>query len=153
MRQAAMVEETPFTEDAQPALLGAVVNRTRLLLVEDQWEVRMGLAFALREHGYVVHEAEDGIDAFDQLNLGQANPRAIPNIDLLVTDLRMPGLDGLGLMARVRELDWAMPIVLVSAYLDTTAAAEARRCGAAALIEKPVCVDRLLHSIDRVMAP
>jgi CheY-like chemotaxis protein len=112
-------------EQALPAL--------RVLLVEDHSEMRRLLASVLRADGHVVVEASDGLEALTPL-LGRPGD---PEIDLVVTDVRMPGCTGLDLLAFVRLERPLMPVVLITGFGDAATHAEARQLGAAAIFDKP----------------
>jgi two-component system, response regulator, stage 0 sporulation protein F len=104
-----------------------------VLLVEDHLEMRRLLASLLRSDGHQVIEASDGLKALGPL-LGR---RGDPEVDLLVTDLRMPGCTGLELLAFVRLERPETPVVLITAFADAATHAEAARLGAAAVFDKP----------------
>jgi len=87
-----------------------------ILLVDDEELVRVATADMLRDLGHVVVEASGGAQA-----LGKLGARL--QVDLVVTDYRMPRMDGAELAARIRELHPAMPILLVTGYTDFTGAA------------------------------
>jgi len=112
-------------EHALPAL--------RVLLVEDHLEMRRLLASVLRADGHVVVEASDGLEALNPL-LGRPGD---PEIDLVVTDVRMPGCTGLDLLAFVRLEKPLMPVVLITGFGDIATHTEARRLGATAIFDKP----------------
>lgn len=82
-----------------------------ILLVEDEFIIRFALADSLRDFGYRVLEAGDGLEAFDILNSGQC-------IDLMVTDVHMPGgVDGIELAKRSKMLVPGRPVIVCSAHL------------------------------------
>ncbi|OLD45753.1 MAG: hypothetical protein AUI48_11440 [Chloroflexi bacterium 13_1_40CM_2_68_14] len=112
-------------EHALPAL--------RILLVEDQLEMRRLLVSVLQADGHVVVEASDGLQALTPL-LGRPGD---PEIDLVVTDVRMPRCTGLDLLAFVRLERPLMPVVLITGFGDAPTHAEARRLGATAIFDKP----------------
>ena len=102
----------------------------RLLLVDDDDGVREILGFQLREAGVDVTAVADGESA-----LAAFSPGAF---DLVLTDVRMPGMSGLELLAQVRELDPEVEVILISAYADVEKAVEAMRTGASDYLTKPV---------------
>lgn len=79
----------------------------RLLVVEDEEDMREALCYGLRKHGYAVDAAGDGADA---VQLCQIN-----DYDLIVLDLNLPGLDGMEVLKRVRILNGAVKILILSA--------------------------------------
>jgi CheY-like chemotaxis protein len=81
----------------------------RVLIVDDEPFIRYTVADELEHAGWLVVEAADGAEAIDVLETGDA-------IDLMVTDIRMPGFDGWTLAERARELRPGLPILYVSGF-------------------------------------
>jgi CheY-like chemotaxis protein len=94
-----------------------------LLLVDDSPDIRFTFATVLRRDGWEVETADSGEDALALFDPARH--------DVLVVDYSMPGMDGLELIARLHERPDAVPVVLFSAYLDDTVAAQAKELGAA----------------------
>jgi DNA-binding NtrC family response regulator len=113
------------------------------LVVDDREAVREVLREQLTELGHRVYEAGDGQEALHLL-------RRCP-IDLIVSDVRMPNLDGLGLARRIGR--GHPPIVLFSAHGDVPTAVEAMRVGAVDFIEMPIAPEELARRIDQHLAP
>jgi two-component system, response regulator, stage 0 sporulation protein F len=115
-------------------LVNEPVPRLRHVLVaEDHLEMRWLLVSLLQSEGHQVVEASDGLKALAALLRRPGKPE----IDLLVTDLRMPGCSGLDLLAFVRLERPEMPVVLITAFGDSATHLDARRLGAAAVLDKP----------------
>jgi CheY-like chemotaxis protein len=110
----------------------------RVLLVEDAPFLRYAFGRLLRLHGFEVLEANDGQDALD--NVIDFNP------DMVVTDLMMPGMDGVELIRRLREDPRTAEVPILAITADATELAEkrARQAGAADFITKPVDLPSLL---------
>jgi len=123
----------------------------RVLLAEDDPELRRIFATALRRAGYRVVEARDGGEVIDHIAPGRWNPDD-EGFAALVADVRMPRLSGLDVLAALRFTRWATPVILVSAYCDQETRAEAEELGAAVLLEKPVPLDRLVFTVRRAAA-
>lgn len=115
----------------------------RVLVVDDDSGVRYTLRGALEDAGYTVEEAADGATA-----LARLEPFAP---DLLVTDLRMPGMDGLALLRVVKARRPAMPVVLVTAHGSERAAVDAMKGGAWDYLRKPFEIDELLAVVTRAV--
>jgi DNA-binding NtrC family response regulator len=116
-------------------------GKGRILVVDDEANARTALAELLRDEGYTVETAADGFKALPKLD--DFAP------DLLLTDLRMPGMDGLELMAKARELDAEMVVVLMTAHGAVDSAVAAMRQGAADYLAKPINMDELVIVLAR----
>jgi two-component system response regulator HydG len=113
----------------------------RILVVDDEASARSGLELLLRQEGYDVDTAADGTQA---LEIAAERPP-----DVTVTDLRMPGMDGIELAKKLREPFPRMPIILVTAVGEVNSAVRAMRAGADDYLVKPLDFDELLLAIDR----
>jgi two-component system response regulator HydG len=120
-----------------------VNNKARVLVVDDEATARSGLEKLLKQDGYTVDTAGDGNEAVEI-----ANDRPP---DVVVTDLRMPVMDGMGLLKKLREQDPGIPVIVVTAFGDVSSAVGAMRAGADDYLTKPVDVDALLISIERAL--
>ncbi|HWP58633.1 MAG TPA: sigma-54 dependent transcriptional regulator [Candidatus Acidoferrales bacterium] len=114
-----------------------------ILVVEDQDSAREVLCELLRDQGYNVLEASDGTAA---VNLVKEN-----NLDLVLTDLRLPGLDGLAILKCVREVSPQTLLILMTAHASVDTAIEALRLGAQDYIIKPLIFDDVLRKVRHVM--
>src|SRR4029453_16303714 len=101
----------------------AISSKGRILIVDDEANARTALAELLRDEGYTIETAADGFKALPKLE--EFAP------DLLLTDLRMPGMGGLGLMGKARERDPETVVVLMTAHGAVDSAVAAMRQGAA----------------------
>jgi DNA-binding NtrC family response regulator len=114
-----------------------------ILVAEDQDAARVSLCELLREEGYQVHEAADGASAvrlIDQLDL-----------DLVLTDLRIPGPDGLQVLKHIREVSPQTLAILMTAYASVDTAVEALHLGAQDYIIKPLIFADVLGKVRRLM--
>jgi two-component system, NtrC family, response regulator HydG len=119
-------------------------TKARILVVDDEPNARSGLEKLLRQDGYEVDVADDGATAL--LIAGDRPP------DLVVTDLKMPRMDGVELLKRLRAQDVDMPVLMVTAFGDVASAVKAMRAGAEDYLTKPVDFDTLSLSIERSLA-
>jgi two-component system response regulator HydG len=117
------------------------MSKVRILVVDDEAPARAGLEKLLKQAGYDVATAGDGVEA-----LAAAAERAP---DVVVTDLKMPNMDGMTLLTKLREQDVELPVIVTTAFGDVNAAVAAMRGGAADFITKPVDFDVLSVSIER----
>ncbi|MDE2120300.1 MAG: sigma-54-dependent Fis family transcriptional regulator [Betaproteobacteria bacterium] len=109
---------------------------SRVLIVEDDPEVRHGIAQALDLAGLgAVLPLPDAEQALRAVEPGM---RAV-----VVTDVRLPGIDGLQLLVRLKALDPALPVIVITGHGDVQTAVEAMRAGAADFLEKPFSSERL----------
>ncbi|HEX4054045.1 MAG TPA: sigma-54 dependent transcriptional regulator [Tepidisphaeraceae bacterium] len=115
----------------------------RILIVDDQDMMRDSLAQILVREGHEVVAAVDGASAVARL--GPAR------FDLLITDLRMPKMSGLELMAEARRLRPDMPVVLMTAFATVSNAVEAMKLGAYDYIQKPFNGDEIKLLVDRTL--
>ena len=119
------------------------MNKNRILVVDDDATARDVLRKLLASSDYDVTTADDGAVA-----LALASEVAP---DLVVTDLEMPNLDGMGLLAKLRTQDPSLPVIVTTGLNDVDTAVEAMRMGAADFLTKPVDFDLLLVSIERAL--
>jgi two-component system, NtrC family, response regulator AtoC len=104
-------------------------ERKQILVVDDEPNLRRVLSAQLMRDGYEVHTAEDGASGLAMLQEH--------HIDLVITDLKMPRMDGLELLRRALELDGELPVVMITAHGTVDNAVEALKTGAFDYITKP----------------
>lgn len=109
-------------------------DHQRIWVVDDDRSVRFVLATALRDAGYDVDGFDSAASALQALGT-----RAVP--DLLFTDVRMPGEDGLKLLDRLKQAHPQLPVIVMSAYTDVASTAGAFRGGAQEFLSKPFDLD------------
>ncbi len=116
-----------------------------IMTVDDSASVRQMVAFTLKGAGYTVVEAVDGKDALAKLPTAQ--------IHMMITDLNMPNLDGIGLIKEVRALPAYkfIPIVMLTTESQDTKKQEGKSAGATGWIVKPFKPDQLLAVIKKVL--
>lgn len=120
---------------------------TRVLVVDDRPDVRLSFMYLLAACGFHAAEAQDGIRALEYLDRE-------PATDIILTDLDMPGMDGVQLLRAVHARHSRPPrvIVMTGSVLETdVAVAEARRAGAAAVLVKPISQVALQQAIREVL--
>ena len=113
-------------------------------IVDDEEPVRKSLAFLLTMSGYTVRQHESAV----------AFLSVAPTIrnGCLVTDLRMPDVDGIELLQRLRKLSSPIPAIVITGHGDVPLAVEAMKAGAFDFIEKPFKDDVLISAVDRAIA-
>ena len=118
-------------------------RRDRILIVDDDRDARELIGQVLAEAGYLVEVAADGFEAMAKL------PRALP--DLVLTDLRMPGMHGVDLAQRIRR-ESDVPVVLTTGNETFDLCTDSEAYGAVACLMKPINLDELLWTIDCALA-
>ena len=108
---------------------------SRLLVVDDDIQLLSALAAALQLKGHTVVTASNGIEAVTKLENTAVNA--------VITDLRMPGMDGLELLHHVRKTGSAMPVIIISAFGSVRTVVEAIKSGASDFLLKPFSYDAL----------
>jgi FixJ family two-component response regulator len=109
-------------------------------LVDDDPDVRVGMHALLRSFGYRVSLYPDAQQFLDA---------GFADIDCVVSDVQMPGMDGLELLVRLRASDAGPPCILMTAFTDAPIRARALRTGAACFLAKPIDADALAACIAR----
>lgn len=116
-----------------------------ILVVEDEYALRDYLKFVLEEKGYHVLEAANGIDAVDVYTAHRER------IALVISDLGMPKLDGIGLLRRILEISPTAKIILASGYIDTHQRSEMFRLGAKHVFQKPYHGKEILLRVREIL--
>ena len=116
-----------------------------ILLVDDSASMREMVSFTLKEAGHDVSEAEDGVIALDFAR-GKS-------VNLVITDVNMPNMDGITLTAELRKLpDYKfIPILILTTETGTVKKEQGKVAGATGWIEKPFDPDNLLSTVNRVL--
>jgi DNA-binding NtrC family response regulator len=97
----------------------------------------------LKEEGYLVETSENGMDALEKIKL--------KNIDLAIVDIKMPGMDGIELLQKSKEIDPDLPVLVMTAYASVDTAVQAMKEGAFDYIVKPFNPENVSHVIDRAL--
>lgn len=113
-----------------------------VLVVDDEKNVRLTLRQALEDLGLTVDTADDGTEALSRLDEA--------DYDLMLLDLRMPGLDGLETLERTRRQASDLPVVIVTAHGTVKNAVQAMRRGAVDVLLKPISLNALRDLVDQV---
>ena len=116
----------------------------RVLIVDDEKSIRDSFARTLGYEGYSASSAPDGKTALAMLGEGQ--------FDAVLLDIKMPGMDGIEVLKRIREMDRDLPVVVISGHGSVATAVEATKIGAFNFVEKPTDRDRLLIEVRNAIA-
>ncbi|MGP8233007.1 MAG: response regulator FixJ [Methylovirgula sp.] len=112
-------------------------------LIDDDEAVRHSLAFVLTTAGHAVRVYESGSAFLAALQTLQPG--------CIISDVRMPGIDGLELLRKLRELGINMPVIIITGHADVPLAVEAMKAGASDFIEKPFDDETLLRAIHTAL--
>jgi CheY-like chemotaxis protein len=114
----------------------------RVLVADDDDDLRALVVGSLREDGYEVSEAADGVELLTRLE--EALDESAPHQpDVVLADVRMPRLSGLGVLEALRRARLSFPVVLMTVIKDDSVHLLARRLGAVGVIHKPLDMDDL----------
>jgi two-component system, NtrC family, response regulator HydG len=120
------------------------MSKTRILVVDDEATARNGLAKLLQQEGYEVDVAANGVEA-----LASVSDKAPC---LIITDLKMPNMDGMELLKQLHERGVEVPTIVATAFDEVSTAVAAMRAGAEDYLTKPVDFDALLLLVERTLA-
>jgi excisionase family DNA binding protein len=118
-------------------------GRSRVLVVDDESSIRELLQKTLALAEYDVDTAPDGRAALERLRLG--------NYDLLIADLKMPGMDGLTLIREAKRLKADLPVIIITGFSTESSAIEAVNLGVAGYLTKPFRVPQVLAAAARAL--
>lgn len=135
-------------EDPQPERHVATERgQLRLVVADDEPDVRQVVTAALRGFGFDIVQASDGADLLAKARGESRSAAPKRRADLVIADIRMPGLSGLDVLARLRKDHVHTPVVLMSAYADGETRVRASELGADAFFAKPFDVHELVSAV------
>ncbi len=119
----------------------------RIMTVDDSASVRMMVSFSLKQAGYEVVEAHDGMDALDKIN------DESETIHMVIADINMPGIDGIELIGKLRAdpRHKFIPIIMLTTESQESMKQKGRKAGATGWIVKPFKPEQLLAVVKRVL--
>ena len=120
-----------------------MADRARVLVVDDNLEMARTLCDGLGDHGYQAIAVSSGAEAIARLEAG--------GVDAVVTDLRMPNVDGLAVLESSRRLEPGRPVIIMTAFSAIDSAVESIRRGANHYLTKPFKQDELLIFLERAL--
>jgi len=128
-----------------PAPLDGCRPNHRVLVVDDESSIREMLSKTLALAKYTVDTVPDGRAALDRLRA------AAPSYDLLIADLRMPGMDGLSLIRHAKQLRAGLPIIIITGFSCESSAIDALNLGVTAYLTKPFHIPQVLAAAAKAM--
>lgn len=126
------------------------VSVARVLVAEDDVEMRRMVADALRKDGHIVVEEPDGGRMLVRIAAIYAFRRTADPFDLIVSDIRMPVCSGLDIVQGLREAHWKTPVILMTAFGDDETRVRAESLGAL-LFDKPFTLSDLRATVRRLL--
>ena len=146
--------ESDLSSAVQPSALPVTVYmenmaKEHILVVDDEQNMRNTLAFILETANYQVTTAAEGRSALEQILAAREGDRPV---DLLITDMRLPGLTGLQLIDELNYLKIKIPVLVITAYGDRSLLLELERTGCADYLDKPFDYKELVRRVDSLMA-
>ena len=114
-----------------------------ILIVDDEPNYLIVLSELLHDEGYEVFTADSGITG---LNIARKT-----DLDLVISDMKMPGMDGIELLANLKKFNQHLPVILITAYAEVEKAVEAMHLGAFTYLAKPFSNEQLLASVGKAI--
>jgi CheY-like chemotaxis protein len=124
----------------------------RVLVAEDDSELRTLIVMALREDGYQVTEAVDGNELLDGIADSIMDDGRVGAFDLIVSDIQMPGFTALDILAGLRRTLSHTPVILITAFGDPLVRHKAERLGAVCVFDKPFDISDLRSAVVHALA-
>ena len=128
-------------------LFGSLTGNGRILVVDDEPDIRRVVRIVLEKAGYDVLEAEDGQAAIEVINTGENRLM----VDVVLCDMRMPKIDGIEAMTYLRDRFPHVPVVVLTGFPDTEMAVSSMHNGAVDYLVKPVDSERLTAAVASAM--
>jgi excisionase family DNA binding protein len=133
------------TPGLPPTAQAARSARKRVLVVDDEASIRDLLSKTLALAEYDVDTAGDGAAALDRMR------STTPGYDLLIADLKMPGMDGLTLIRQVKKIKADLPVIIITGFSTESSAIEAVNLGVAGYLTKPFRVPQVLAAAAKAL--
>lgn len=128
-------------------MFGAESGNGRVMVVDDEPEVRKLVRLVLTKAGYQVLEAEDGEKAIETINTGENRIM----LDVIICDIRMPKINGMEAIAYFRKEYTRVPLIVLTGFPDTEMAMSLIRQGVTDYLVKPVEAEKLRMAVGRAM--
>ena len=119
------------------------MSNPQILIAEDEKHTRLALHLVLRQAGFSVILAANGLDAYEKI---RQQPASHP-ISLIITDFKMPELDGLGLIDKLQGAGILIPIMVITGYGDPELLRQLHKRGCASYIDKPFVAAEVLTQV------
>ncbi|MBO9130096.1 response regulator [Bacillus sp. 165] len=116
----------------------------KILIVDDQYGIRILLNEVFQKEGYQTYQAANGFQAIDIVKKDRP--------DLVILDMKIPGMDGLEILKRVKEIDKDIKVILMTAYGELDMIQEAKDLGALSHFAKPFDIDEIRKAVRNEVA-
>ncbi len=116
----------------------------KILIIDDQPGIRQLLSEILKEEGYLIYNAINGMDGISKIE--EVKP------DVILLDMKMPGMDGIEVLGELKQLHIKTKVIMMTAYGELDPINEARHLGAYGYVSKPFDVLNLCQTIRKVVA-
>lgn len=143
-------QEPAYDANRHTARVG---HATKILVAEDDPDMRRLIVTMLKHLGYDIAEVNSGTALLAYLGSVLMAPGEYGIVDLLIADVRMPGLSGLDVLAGLRAAGWDLPVILLTAFGDESVHLRAQRLGALAMFDKPFDLASLGELVRRTEPP
>lgn len=120
-------------------------NQPKILIVDDQYGIRVLLDEVFKKSGYLTFQAANGKQALSLV--GEKDP------DLVILDMKIPGMDGLEILRRIREVNETIKVIMITAYGELDLIKEAMQLGALTHFTKPFDIDELREMVAKCLEP
>lgn len=117
--------------------------KSKMLIVDDEEDILIFLSYHFNKNGFDVTTALDG-----EIGLSEFENK---KIDIVITDIRMPNMDGIEMCAEIKKKDITTPIVFLTAVTDDYKILHAMRTGADQFVDKPIKLDELMDIINGLL--
>jgi two-component system response regulator (stage 0 sporulation protein F) len=119
------------------------LKKNKILIVDDQYGIRVLLEEVFRKEGYETYQAANGKQA---LALAEQNEP-----DLVILDMKIPGMDGLEILKRIKVLNREIQVIMITAYGELDLIQEAMKLGALTHFTKPFDIDELRRMVENYL--
>jgi two-component system response regulator (stage 0 sporulation protein F) len=121
----------------------ANMKQGKILIVDDQFGIRILLTEIFKKEGYSTFHAANGLQAIDLVQ----NEKP----DLILLDMKIPGMDGVEILRRVRQINTDVKVIIMTAYGELDMIQEAKNLGALTYFSKPFDIDEIRSSVNEYL--
>lgn len=119
------------------------MEKYKILIVDDQYGIRLLLSEVFSKEGYLTFQAANGIDA---IKIVKSQPP-----DIVLLDMKIPGMDGLEILKNIKKIDQDIRVIMMTAYGELDMLEEATKCGVITHFTKPFDIEQLRDAVAEVL--